>query len=231
MQTLKALKPPVRAPKVREKLKSLPKTLDATYDEMLQSLDDCDQPLARRGLRWLLFSSRPLYRKALIDALAIDLDATQIIADGFDPLEVEALLKDFIQIHPPVFQYQEQIQHRAHRVVLAHASIQEYLLKVREISIGPASAKVFTYLEYTESNIILAQSCLAYLLCFNTYELRHYHQQYPLLRFAWYNWEQHFPGLDSQCVRTRSTAEFRWKAPILLELIKKNAEETLHGSE
>ncbi|KAI9754954.1 MAG: hypothetical protein M4579_004490 [Chaenotheca gracillima] len=61
-----------QASKIRKALKSLPKTLDTTYDRMIQSIGDDDQQQAIVALKWLTFSARPLKICELAEAVVID---------------------------------------------------------------------------------------------------------------------------------------------------------------
>ncbi|RMD44734.1 hypothetical protein DV735_g414, partial [Chaetothyriales sp. CBS 134920] len=59
---------------LEECLRSLPQSLDETYERMLVSIDENLVKDARRILTLLCFSSRPLTVQELIDGIAVDLD-------------------------------------------------------------------------------------------------------------------------------------------------------------
>jgi len=59
---------------LRQKLGSLPSTLDETYSRILLSIEDQYKEDAHKILQWLAFSARPLSLDEVIEALAIDLD-------------------------------------------------------------------------------------------------------------------------------------------------------------
>src|ERR1700677_4230327 len=55
-----------------KKLKSLPKTLDETYDRILQNIDDEYHNDAFNVLQWLAFSARPVTLAEVAEALAVN---------------------------------------------------------------------------------------------------------------------------------------------------------------
>lgn len=61
-----------QANKIRKALKSLPKTLDATYDRMLNSIDEDSREQGLLALQWLTFSARPLSVAELAEAIVIN---------------------------------------------------------------------------------------------------------------------------------------------------------------
>src|SRR6201999_3717835 len=52
----------------------MPKTLDETYDRILRNIPDGYRSYAIRILQFLTYSKRPMYRREVIDAVAVDLD-------------------------------------------------------------------------------------------------------------------------------------------------------------
>ena len=74
---------------VRKKLRSLPTTLDGTYDEALQrieALEDEHREIALKTLAWVSYAFRPLSLEELQHALAVEPDSTHLdeedIIDG-----------------------------------------------------------------------------------------------------------------------------------------------------
>lgn len=53
---------------VKEKLASLPKTLDETYERILLAIDESDRARAQKALVWLAFAERPLTLRELEEA-------------------------------------------------------------------------------------------------------------------------------------------------------------------
>ena len=187
---------------------------------MLNNLDEFDKLRAKRALMWLVFSARQLYIEELVDACAIDLKKNPLIEDIMAASDVEILLQDLILIQPPLPKGQDTVKVQTHTVMLVHASIREFLVRKRMSAEGPVRKPFYFALEEQESNISLAQSCLAYLLCYNTYALRASYLKFPLRRYAWYHWEEHIDVTAQLCVPTISTATLRRKARRLFGLIK-----------
>ncbi|KAI8631317.1 heterokaryon incompatibility protein-domain-containing protein [Xylariaceae sp. FL1651] len=221
IQALKKLKRPVTAEKVEHELASLPKSLNETYDRILNGLDQFDKPRARSALRWLVFSSRQLYVEELIDASLLDGEKPSILGHKLSPFDIQALLEDLISIQPTLPPGEDSFQHRNHVVTLVHASIKEYLVREKAYTPGLTQEMGYFSLLESESQKILAQTYLAYLLSYNTYELRHCCDKYPLRNYAWYHWEDHIDILETPCVPTVSTAMLRRKATKLLALISR----------
>jgi hypothetical protein len=219
VQSLKALKPPVTSRKVEEKLKSLPKTLNETYERMLNDLDDFDKPRAKSALMWLVFSARQLFIEELVDACAIDLEQGPLVDDKLEPFDIEPLLQDMVIVRPPL-PPDGAVAEQTHTVMLMHASIREFLWNKTESQGGSPGAAPYFSLQHRESNIVLAQSCLTYLLCYNTYDLRHYHEEYPFRKYAWYHWEDHIETEPETCVPTIPTARLRRRARRLFAQMK-----------
>ena len=187
---------------------------------MLDDLDKFDKLIARRALMWLVFSARQLYIEELVDACAIDLKKNPLIEDKMTASDVEILLQDLILIQPPLPRGQDTVEVQTHTVMLVHASIREFLVRKGMSAERPVRKPFYFALQEQESNISLAQSCLAYLLCYNTYALRASHLEFPLRRYAWYHWDEHFGVTDEHCVPTISAAMLRRKARRLFGLIK-----------
>ena len=66
-------------------MKELPKTLDVTYERILQGIDEEKRDDAHRIFQWLAVSSRPLLVKELAEVFAIDFDTETFGIPKFDP--------------------------------------------------------------------------------------------------------------------------------------------------
>ena len=66
-------------------MKELPKTLDDTYERILQGIDEEKRDDAHRIFQWLTVSSRPLLVKELAEVFAIDFDEETFGIPKFDP--------------------------------------------------------------------------------------------------------------------------------------------------
>jgi hypothetical protein len=207
--------------KVENELRSLPSSLDETYDRLLNSLDEFDKPKAKSALRWLVFSGRQLYVEELIDASAFNLEKPPMLGEKLDSSDIQALLEDLILIQPPLPAENVAIEPETYTVILMHASIREFLVRKEASVVGVPQAMPYFALPERESKKILAQICLAYLLLYNTYELRHCNDEYPLRNYAWYHWEDHIDIVEAEsCVPTIPTAILRRKARRFLNFIQ-----------
>ena len=145
---------------MEEALRNLPPTLDKTYERILESIHESHQKYAQKLLQWLSFSARPLQIKELAEVLVIDLVEEQLIYDTKyrlrNPRDILAICSCLINI--PTSDDGE--------IQLAHFSVREYLISTR---IPERLAPFFSFNE-TSANIMIAQTCLAYLLHFDTDE-------------------------------------------------------------
>jgi hypothetical protein len=67
--------------KLRKALRSLPKTLDDTYAQILLKIDEDYSQDALKILQWLVHSARPLRIEEIAEVIAVDTDNKP----GFDP--------------------------------------------------------------------------------------------------------------------------------------------------
>jgi hypothetical protein len=84
---------------IRKTLKSLPKTLDETYDRILCGIDELYRDDTYRVLLWLAFSARPVTLAEVAEALAIDVDNYCVLdADERfgDPCDILALCSSLV---------------------------------------------------------------------------------------------------------------------------------------
>jgi hypothetical protein len=68
---------------IREKLKSLPKTLPDLYTNILSKIKSDDQEYATAIFRWVVWAMRPLTLQELTIAIAIRSEDTSISLDRF----------------------------------------------------------------------------------------------------------------------------------------------------
>jgi hypothetical protein len=137
-------------------LETLPRTLDETYERILKGISEEDSPIAARGLRWLVFSKRPLQVEELAEAAILNPDAECLldIGDRFDdPRDILHVLSSLVTTY---------IQDDVEIVSVAHFSVQEYLVSSR---MQPDIAEVFGAGELSSEQMI-AKSCLDYIHCY-----------------------------------------------------------------
>lgn len=159
---------------LRKSLKSLPRTLDETYERVLCAIDEDQSIYALRLLRWLAFSSRPLSLEEVSEVVAIDpesrhvLDKDEVLEDPLDALNICAsllTLQDEVETGYESDDETEELKGNG-IITFAHYSVKEYLTSER---IQKGAASIFSLQEST-SNITLANSCIRYLLQFQDAE-------------------------------------------------------------
>lgn len=116
----------------------MPKTLDETYNRVLQNLDANGQlPDAIKALQWLCYSDGPLELSELVDILAIetgeegDFDPEERLPD---PADIVTICSSLVNCETEVA-VNPLVNTRAFRgsswVRLAHFSVKEFLLSDR----------------------------------------------------------------------------------------------------
>ena len=78
---LEALRKCRTALAIEAALSTLPETLDATYERILQSIEENDQEHARRTLELLAFSKRPLRVEEVAEAI--------VVVPGCKPFDID----------------------------------------------------------------------------------------------------------------------------------------------
>jgi ankyrin repeat protein len=159
---IEAIRKCIKLSALRQMLKTLPRTLDETYERILSTIESHEQlEDAIRLLQWLCFSKRPQSLQALVDVLATNSGSLS----GFsaeerlpDPFDVLTICSSMVAIKEEDTRNHDDPQHvSADPVIqLAHFSVQEYLLSPR----CPVS-KRFTH---EAGHNALAEVTLNYLL-------------------------------------------------------------------
>ena len=199
------------APSLRRQLNELPKSLDETYERILEEIESTNQGHhARRLLHCLAVALRPLRVEELAEVLAFDLDETE----------------GEIPQHHPEWRWEDQEQavlsacsslisivkwYFGSRVVqFSHFSVKEYLTSNR---LSAASGDVLQYHILPEpAHLILARACLGVLLsldsCANNesdldnIEIDRRDEGIPLLKYAAEHWFSHAQvGRVSSCLK------------------------------
>lgn len=170
---------------LKKALWSLPKTLDETYDRILQGLESTGQRQdAITALRWLCFSNVPLRLSEIIEVLAIECGD----GGGFCPDERLPDPADIMVICSSLINCSEEAD--GTRIRLAHFSVKEYLL----------SDRCLLALEFQPPtcHMAIAEGCLHYLLyLYESLPLtRDLVKQHPLSRYAAEYWWQHARATD-----------------------------------
>jgi hypothetical protein len=155
----------VTLPALRKALKSLPKTLDETYERILTNIDESYAADVRKLLHFLTFSSRAMNLDELVEVLAIDMDAEEPYFDPEnripDPKDILTMCSTLVTT-TEVAGYLDPARHADtwSIVRLAHFSVQEYLLSER---IKSSKASMYS-MDLISGNLFIAQTYLVYLL-------------------------------------------------------------------
>ena len=193
-------------------LKTLPKTLDETYQRILEDINERDHARATSALRWLMFSRRPLTVEELAEASILDPDSDELfdIDDRFenprDILQVLSSLLTTSSEYSKILGINRLEYEKVEVVRIAHFSVQEYLLSDR---MQPSLGLIFR-IEELASQHIIAKGCIHYLHYCATTEVRSptsnkfvssYFQSFPILIYSSEYWAKHV----SACGNIEST--------------------------
>ncbi|KAL9122142.1 MAG: hypothetical protein Q9187_001305 [Circinaria calcarea] len=196
----------VKIPQLRRTLNSLPKTLDATYDRILCSIEEVHSEDAHLVLQWLAFSARPLTLREIAEVIAVnftgDLPKLDIENRLLNPHGILQICSSLITLSTKPGGWSDLIYDEDRSEVrLAHYSVKEYLVSDR---IRAATAR-----KYSISNMaaheLIAETCLAYLLHFDNPEIISDNnlEEYPLLAYSAVHWPVHALILDGKPYDTK----------------------------
>jgi ankyrin repeat protein len=185
---LEALRKCRKLNKLREALKSLPKTLDDTYARILCNIDEEDCQDAVKILQWLTCSARPLQIEEVAEVVAVDIECDP----RFDPGRRLREAQDILAICSSLVTTTSETTKGSHdktmgrQIRLAHFSVKEYLVSER--------VQATRYrIQEIRANVSIAEICLAYLLQFDSPDslTSQTIEEFPLARYAARYWTQH----------------------------------------
>lgn len=171
--------------RIAEALKSLPKSLDETYDRILCNIREEDRKYALRILYWLIHSIRPISPEELAEAVVnLDENLRFDVKNRLFPKCILAICSSLITVRSG-----EKNSSSSTMVKLAHCSVKEYLVSNRILE-GPAKAYS---IQEGIANACIAESCLAYLLQFDRPDslTSQTLEDFPLALYAAESWIQH----------------------------------------
>lgn len=170
--------------KLKKALKSLPKTLDETYDRILASIEEDDKRDALNLLQWLAFSVRTISLDEAVEVLATDpsaedgcqFDPQQRLRDPRDVLSICSSLVTLtnLDVRTDIKKGDGDKDEETSRdlamtgLKLAHFSVREYL--VSDYLRQSSDTRVLFYHFDKIADTLIATTCLAYLLQFNRHK-------------------------------------------------------------
>ena len=179
-----------------EQLSNLPRTLYETYDRILSKISEKHRKPALMFFQWLAFCACPPRLEELAEVICIDFEAVphpQFCPDlRYNPESVLTICIGLIVTSP---EGNAQCQSRPTIVLLmaqkgeiklAHMSVKEYLLS--------SSVHKFRFdINEEMSHSLIAQTCLAYLLQFETVDILNENTlgNFPLAPYAAEFWIDH----------------------------------------
>lgn len=150
---LEVIKKCRRPKQLYQALASLPKTLDETYDRLIETIVKEDEQLdAVRVLGWLCYAKRPLTLSEIVEVLAVtpgcngELQPQERLVEPYDLIAICTSLITVVKIN--------RNGKETTLVRLAHYSVQEYLLS--RCKLGDFDCE--------SSNLGIAETCMQYLL-------------------------------------------------------------------
>lgn len=186
---------------LQESLRTLPRTLDETYERILRSIDERDARCAVRILTWLIYSQQPLHLDELAEVVAIDVDNYRFDEDEVlrDPSDVITICSSLGVVGEDTRSEDDaesdsdeslnEVSGDAKSYVkLAHYSVKEYLVSERIQDVLP-----IYHLPEMSSHVNIGKGCLIYLLHFydKNVSLKHLRLQCPLGNYSAFSWIDH----------------------------------------
>ncbi|KAF5337853.1 hypothetical protein D9758_016158 [Tetrapyrgos nigripes] len=174
---------------IRKALKSLPKTLEETYEQALNAVKKEHKEDAQAILKWLLFGYKELNMEMLPEILCIDFE--QQVLDNPEPIQGHELC-NIISSTLVVIQQVARWNHPRHNILqLGHPSVKEYIVSEE---IKESSAKLF-HINDQLAHEFIAQCCLIYLVdCGKGGHIDR--ERFPLAGYAVNSWTEHVRNLQ-----------------------------------
>lgn len=182
---------------IKSALKSLPRTLESSYERTLCNIPEEDKALAIRIFHWLLASQRPMKVWEMVDAVAVEIGDESMDPDSKlnEPEDITNICGGLIDLNRWDM-----------TLGLAHFTVEEYLTSIA-ITQSPAA----TYqIQPQIANAEVTKICLTYILfdnfsvgpCETEDEFLTRLDEYPLLCYAPYHWPEHIRRYKSGTDKT-----------------------------
>lgn len=144
-------------------LLTLPRTLEETYDRILDAISDTCKSDVRAVLQWLAFSGRPLRLEEVAEIVAFDAShaAFDVNRRLLNPLDVLTMCSSLLVTNETYYYDYDSDPEKVPitELRLAHFTVKDYLLS-RSLQ---QSRHSYYSIETKSSNLQIAKACLAYL--------------------------------------------------------------------
>ena len=181
---------------VKDQLATLPKDLNEVYERILLKIDERDVTDTKTFLRWFAFSTRPMTLKEVAETVVVDLNSEsgsvcdyerRYISDQNVLERCSGLIAESkgMNLSGTILYF---LNYETGKVKLAHFSIKEYLVS-KYLCTGAASS---FHLTEELSHLLIAQTCLVYLLQLDTFRVENdVNEHFPLALYAAEHWILH----------------------------------------
>ncbi|KAF9059864.1 ankyrin repeat-containing domain protein [Rhodocollybia butyracea] len=172
---------------MQDALKKLPRTLKETYTVAITRMIESEHVHdAGKLLMWLAYAFEPLSIEQVTDILAVDLEAQK-----FNPelrsLEIENGTYDILDSTLITVSVKKIVQ-------LAHNSVKEFLTQ----SYSQNHFSELIVINEHLAHATICQTCLVYLLYFDSPRMYDFKMDYPLALYAGKNWPLHMKTLENR---------------------------------
>ena len=186
---IEALKDCHTLAELEDALRSLPATLEDTYERALSLIDEKRKEAIRNVLRWLCFSARPVRLEEIAEVMAVDFAAKP--RPVYDPRKRLIDSERFFQTYSSLVHVVKTKSKKAEygELILAHLSVRDFLVSPKIHNSGVS----YFAIDALSSHTNIAETCLIYLRQFNEpLELvSRPPESYSLARYAAKHWPLH----------------------------------------
>ena len=173
---------------LRKALRSLPRSLDETYESIIASIDEQHVEDAVSILKCMVSSFRPMRLQELAEILAIDWEDNGNFEPGYrvpDIWAVQSICSGLLITASSTDGTSTEVE-----VQLAHSSVRDFIMSERRRNTVQSP---FAFDEWN-AHTFLAKSCLAYLLCItkDSKSAPKLKKEFPLAEYAAAYWVDHY---------------------------------------
>ena len=197
---------------IRQTLSELPKTLDETYQRVLNEIRGADRDLAHRLFQCLTMAIRPLRVEELAEIRALDFEgAKEVTPTLIEGRQSEKQQEDVLSVCSSLIMVVDTGHSRA--VQLSHLSVKEFLTS-NHLSNAPGGISRF-HIVPEAAHMTLTQVCLATLLQLHDSSSNdEIDRNFPLAGYASQHWVEHAQsGMVSLRIKDRLALLFNSTRP------------------